>query len=276
MARLLRLLPASLRGKQRLARWLLNWHPGMRGPLCIPTRHGHRIHVPNAQEPIAFSLLISGDYEPEVLALLQRRLQPGDTALDIGANVGVFTLPLATCVGGGGKVIAVEASPPVFKYLDRNVRESQLTNILPHHAAAADQMGEVSFFEAPAHSFGMSGLGNLAGSTTHRVLARTVDEIVSAAGCERVAAMKVDVEGFEVLVFKGARGLIERRELNFIVFEFLDWAEARVPGGKPGDAQRYLRDSGFQLWRLEDFDCGRPPLDRILETGGGMLVAERR
>ena len=101
MARLLRLLPASLRGKQRLARWLLNWHPGMRGPLCIPTRHGHRIHVPNAQEPIAFSLLISGDYEPEVLALLQRRLQPGDTALDIGANVGVFTLPLATCVGGG-------------------------------------------------------------------------------------------------------------------------------------------------------------------------------
>lgn len=271
IARLLRLLPSSMRGKQRLARWLLNWHPCISGPLCILTRHGHRIHLPNAQEPIAFSLLISGDYEPEVLALLWHRLHPGDTALDIGANVGVFTLPLATRVGPSGKVIAVEASPPVFQYLDRNVRENQLTNVLPLHAAAADQPGEVSFFEAPAHSFGMSGLGNLAGSTTHRVSARTVDEIVSAAGCERVAAMKVDVEGFEVLVFKGARGLIERRELNFIVFEFLDWAEERVPGGKPGDAQRYLRDSGFQLWRLEDYDRGRPPLNHILETGGGCL-----
>lgn len=276
MARLLRLLPSSLRGKQRLARSLLNWHPGMRGSLCIPTRNGQRIHVPNAQEPIAFNLLISGDYEPEVLTLLQSRLQPGDTALDIGANVGVFTLPLAASVGRSGQDIAVEASPPVVQYLDRNVRVNQLTNVLHHHAAAADQPGEVSFFEAPAHSFGMSGLGNLAGSTTHRVPARTVDEMVSTAGSQRVAATKVDVEGFEVLVFKGARGLIERRALNFILFEFLDWAEARVPGGQPGDAQRFLREMGFQLWRLDDYHHGRPPLDHVLETGGEMLVAERR
>ncbi len=264
-----------MRGKQRLARWLLGGSPALRHELMVLMRSGQRVTVPNGLEPIAFSLLISGEYEPDVLEVIQRRAAPGDTVLDVGANVGVYALSLARHVGSTGRVFAIEASPAVFPYLDRNVELNQAANVRTIHAAAADRGGEVTLFEAPAHQFGMSGLGNLAGSTAHTVPAITLDELIAGAGVSRVAAMKVDVEGFEVLVFKGARRLLESGALDFIAFEFLDWAEQRVPGHRPGDAQRFLLQLGFKLWRLEDYRQGRPPLDRVLETGGDMLVAAR-
>jgi len=264
-----------MRGKQRLARWLLGGCPALRKELTFAMRDGGQITAPNGLEPIAFNLLISGDYEPEVLAVLLQRAHPGDTVLDVGANLGAFTLPLARHVGHAGRVFAIEASPAVFPYLERNIRVNQAANVRAIHAAASERAGQVTFFDAPAHQFGMSGLGNLAGSTAHTVAAVTLDEVMAGAGVTRVTAMKVDVEGFEVLVFKGARRLLEIGALDFIAFEFLDWAEQRVPGHRPGDAQRLLLELGFKLWRLEDYRQGRPPLARVLETGGAMLVATR-
>jgi FkbM family methyltransferase len=274
-APLLRLLPSAMRGKQRLARWLVGGSPVLRREITLTMRDGQRLTTPNGLEPIAFSLLISGEYEPEVLEVLQRRAQPGDTMLDVGANLGAFTLPLARHVGPAGRVFAIEASPAVFPHLERNLRANQAANVRAIHAAAAERAGQVTFFDAPAHQFGMSGLGNLAGSTAHTVAATTLDELMAGAGVTRVTAMKVDVEGFEVLVFKGARRLLESGALDFIAFEFLDWAEQRVPGHRPGDAQRFLLQLGFKLWRLEDYRRGRPPLEHVLEAGGDMLVAVR-
>ena len=66
-APLLRLLPSAMRGKQRLARWLIGGSRALQAELTLVTRAGQRLTAPNGLEPIAFSLLISGEYEPEVL-----------------------------------------------------------------------------------------------------------------------------------------------------------------------------------------------------------------
>ena len=58
-----------------------------------------------------------------------------------------------------------------------------------------------------------------------------------------------------------------------ILFEFCDWAEARVPGGEVGDAQRLLLEWGYRIWRLSDFMCGRPSLNNILTGGFEALLA---
>jgi len=61
-----------------------------------------------------------------------------------------------------------------------------------------------------------------------------------------------------------------------IIFEFCDWAEARVQAGEAGDAQRVLRGYGYHIWRLSDFACGRGrPLRDVLVSGYEMLVAVR-
>ena len=107
------------------------------------------------------------------------------------------------------------------------------------------------------------------------VAAKTLDEVLEETGTDHVDLIKVDVEGFEVCVFKGAQNLLKGARPPLVLFEFCDWAEARVPKARIGDAQRLLLDNGYSIWRLTDFLKGRHPLREPLETGYAMLVAYR-
>ncbi len=69
--------------------------------------------------------------------------------------------------------------------------------------------------------------------------------------------------------------MLENNYVDLIIFEFLDWAESRVPNHRPGDSQRFLMDYGFKIWRLCDYLKGRKPIENALETGGDMLVAKK-
>jgi hypothetical protein len=84
--------------------------------------------------------------------------------------------------------------------------------------------------------------------------------------------MKVDIEGYEAIAFKGCQQLLSRPNAPVIVFEFCDWAEARSPNLSVGEAQRVLAGFGYQIWRLNDLVAGRQPLSQILEHGSETLV----
>src|SRR4030095_2796953 len=105
------------------------------------------------------------------------------------------------------------------------------------------------------------------------VPAQTLDDILGEESIERVDLLKMDVEGFEAAVLQGARKLLNSHDAPLILFEFCDWAEARVPGGEVGNAQRLLLEWGYRLWRLSDFVRGRPSLDNVLTVGFETLVA---
>src|SRR5881397_2345816 len=129
LMRMLRLIPPGTRGKTRLARLLMH-RPLNKSPLVIRDRFGFRYEVPNGSEPIAFHLAIDGVYESETLALISQRLQPGHIFVDIGANIGAFTIPAARCVGKDGLVIAVEASADIFAYLAKNVDANEAGQVI--------------------------------------------------------------------------------------------------------------------------------------------------
>src|SRR5438552_9067755 len=105
-------------GKLRVAKVLLG---NLEGPGTVMDRFGFTYEVPDLREPIAFHLLINGTYEPEIQDLLLRALPVGGIFLDVGANIGTFTVPAAKRVGLLGRVIAIEASPEVFEILEKNV-----------------------------------------------------------------------------------------------------------------------------------------------------------
>jgi hypothetical protein len=76
--------------------------------------------------------------------------------------------------------------------------------------------------------------------------------------------------------FQGAEQLLTGDEAPAILFEFGDWAEARMPGGEVGDAQRVLRGYGYEMQRLSDFVRGRrKPLKDVIVKGYEMFVAVR-
>ena len=270
----IRLVPPGTRGKRRVASRLMARRLNTEGEAEIASPWG-RFHVPSLREAVAEALLLDGVYEPDVLRLLVRCVRPGHTFIDVGANVGCFTVPMARHVGPGGRVLAVEASPGVFSYLARNIVANEIGNATLVGAAATDRDGgDVTFFSAPDDRFGMGTLTPIFKDTPQTVPSRTLDALVTEHGLERVDAIKVDVEGHEETVFRGASALLTADPAPVVVFEFLDWAE-HYATGRPGGAQEVLMDLGYALWRLRDYPSRRTPLARPIVEGGAMLVACR-
>ena len=272
----LRALPPGLPGKHRLARRLL----GRLGEVTdarVQDRWGSTYTAPDLTESIAFSLLIDGVYEPATLAFIRGRLGRGSVFVDVGANIGVFSLPAARQVGPEGRVLGVEASSIVFGYLERNVRANGARNVRLHQCAVTDgRVSPVAFYDAPRSKFGMGSMADRFGGPPTAVHARRLDDLVAEEAIPRVDVLKVDVEGFEAAVFRGATRLLNGPLPPVVVFEFCDWAERSAPGEGVGAAQRLLLGWGYHLWRIPD----RPgpavePLRDPLEHGFAMLAATR-
>ena len=268
---LLRLIPAGTRGKARFARRL------MKGVFDghVTDNLGFQYDAPDLREPIAFHLAVDGVYEPETLAVILDHLRPGDVFVDIGANIGAFTLPAARKVGKTGRVLAAEASADIFLYLLRNVAVNGANDVITLNCAICNSTGSVHFYPAPKEKFGMGSLGAQFSGKPVTVPAKRLDTALEQTGIKHVDVLKIDVEGFEVSVFKGAHKLLTGTRPPLIVFEFCDWAEARVPSSQVGDAQRLLFDYGYSVWRLTDFVHKREALREPLQVGFGMLVASR-
>jgi len=245
-------------------------------PVLLRDKWGFRYEAPDARESIAFHLTIDGVYEPETMALISRQLQHGDVFVDVGANIGVFTIPAARCVGKHGRVIAAEASSEIFAYLSRNVEANGASQVITVNSAICDFMGSVPFYPAPNHKFGMGSLAAQFDAMPIEVPARRLDEVLEEVAIEHVDLLKVDVEGFEADVFRGAHNLLTGKRPPLVVFEFCDWAEARVPNARIGDAQRLLFNYGYSIWRLTDFLRGWHPLPEPLEHNYAILVASRQ
>jgi len=275
-SRVLRLLPAGTRGKTRTAKFILR--PLLRTcDVTLRDRDGCRYVVPSLREPVAFHLFFDGVYERETLQFLFSRMGPGSTFVDVGANIGAMTVPVARRVGATGRVVAIEASPRVFRYLAHNIAVNGISNVRLRCCAASDSKATaLPFYEAPAECFGSGSVGPQSDIRATGVPAEPLDDILAGENIAHVDVLKVDVEGFESAVFRGAAHLLNGPNAPIVVFEFGDWAEARTPRMKVGDAQRLLREYGYTLWRLSDF--GRRdarPLDGALLEGGAMLVAEK-
>ena len=149
-------------------------------------------------------------------ALLDSFLRPGDWALDIGANVGHYTMRMAELVGRSGRVIALEPVPDTFALLAANARLFAHANVSLLNVAASDRMAAVSI-ELPRFSDGLVNYyqarltGDPAGLA---VLALPVDALALPM---TVRLAKIDVEGHELAVLQGMRRLLERDHPVLIV-----------------------------------------------------------
>lgn len=270
----LRCVPAGIPGKARLARRLLQ-RIRSREDVLIESEDGARFVVPHLAEPVAFHLLVDGQYEPETQDFILTRLSQGNVFIDVGANVGVFTVSAAQRVGAQGRVLAIEPSPEVFPYLEQNIAMNSLDNVQALRIALSDENRDgVPFYAAPADHFGMGALAPQFHVEPCPVSARTLDDVVAEKRLRSVTVLKVDVEGHELAVFRGGRQLLETSPAPAIVFEFCDWAEQRFPDTHAGQAQEFLMNLGYRIWRIGEYGNGRP-LEAPITRGSAMLVAEQ-
>jgi FkbM family methyltransferase len=275
LSKLLRWLPAGTRGKARLARTVLG--DGLdETDVTVMSREGNAFVVPNLRGALAFHLLTDGVYEIDEIDFVLRHLPPGSVFADVGANIGAYTVPAAQKVGDAGRVLAFEASPYIFPYLQRNVQLNGLKNTtLLNYAVSNCDNEQLAFYAAPTENFGMGTLTDLFNTPPQYVPAFTLDYLLQQNEIEHIDVMKMDVEGHEASVFAGASKLLKGPTPPTIIFEFCDWAEEQAPGRQKGDAQRILRDFGYDIWRLADFIADQAPLNEVITDGFYSLVARR-
>jgi FkbM family methyltransferase len=209
---------------------------------------GFLIRVDPADYAVGHTVARTGSYEPEVSATLRKLLPPGATFVDIGANIGWFSLLAASLVGPTGRVIAIEPNPRNVALLRQSAKDNGFDNIDVVAVALGERAGA-----AALETDGSNGrLIPIEGPPSHAVEASFVvatyplDTVLNEVGATRVDAVKIDVEGAEPLVIRGStRTLSESRPI--LISEFYPLALDSSPWG---NARRYLamlRALGYRL-----------------------------
>lgn len=191
-------------------------------------------------------ILARGAYEPEVWHSLEAFCADAEVVWDIGAHVGGFTVS-ALCNSAVAEVHAFEPNP-----MHRNVLQTNLSlnpsRSISHFCALSDHQHTASLYLGPASNLGLTSLVSRPQSTTCDVECSTVDHLVFEERIPAPTLIKIDVEGWEDSVFKGAQRTLDRYPPKAIVFE----AESQ-PDGNPKEMCSFERlgFDRFTFWRIK-------------------------
>jgi FkbM family methyltransferase len=199
-------------------------------------RHGKLMYLLN-DAYIGRSLDVYGEYSEGEIDLFRQLLRPADVAMDVGANIGALTVPMAKLVQpGGGAIVAFEPQRAIFDILCNNLRLNGLANVSAFRRAAGSTSGTIRVPPLDyqrTDNFGRVALGGGSGDEVQLV---TIDSLA----LPRLRLLKVDVEGMEQDVITGARATIER--LKPAVYVENDRAE------RSRQLISLLFDVGYRLW----------------------------
>ncbi len=225
---------------------------------------------------ISRSLLTQGVYEPHVTDALRPLLQPGMTFLDLGANIGYFSLLAASLVGQGGRVLAFEPNAYNVSLLSLSARANGFEQLEIFPFAVAER-ATTFIFDNVGGSNGMISeipAGAAADDLFNRTLVRSVrlDELLG--DLDQLDVVKIDIEGAEYRALQGARQLLERHH-PIILSEFSPPGLQNV-SGVPGEAYlQLLLGLGYELAVLNEdgtlTDCGSEA-DAVMRVFAGKPV----
>ena len=190
---------------------------------CLVKRRGFNFDL-DLSQGIDLTIYLLGSFEPSTARALARLVVPGSTVLDIGANIGAHTIPLAGLVGQEGRVLAFEPTAFAFTKLERNIELNADAKKVVHAyqcflgAADAEDIPPEIYSSWPLTEAG--GLhpkhGGNSNSTT-KAVGRSVDSVLAEHGNPRVHLIKLDVDGFECDVLAGASGMMRRDQPVFVM-----------------------------------------------------------
>jgi FkbM family methyltransferase len=269
---------------QRIIRPYLSWRPFS---TVATTTFGARIAVA-LPDLIQSRIYFFGFWEPNLTHFIRRALRAGDTFVDVGANIGYFSLLASKIVGERGQVFSVEASPTIHRKLQRNISLNKCRNVRVFNIAASDEEGSLSIYLGNDDNLGATTtVASVAVKSAQKleavVPAKPLPAIIGAENLLRARLIKIDVEGAELSVLRGIGQLLGK------FGDDTEWVvEAWADGGQGSDTAELLasfRKAGYKLFELpNDYRVGAyigPSANftlRELEeiTGQADVVASKR
>jgi FkbM family methyltransferase len=171
--------------------------------------NGGRVFL-HHREDIGLVVLMSGGFERAETEFAVEQARPGTVAIDVGANVGMFTVPLALAVGPSGRVLTIEPSPENVARLQSNLELNSLENVVVEPIAVGDRAGQLVLQLASDPGFHSTAeIGESRSADEHlTVRAETLDQVWLRAHAPAVSFIKIDTEGSEDAVLRGAEQIL--------------------------------------------------------------------
>jgi FkbM family methyltransferase len=162
-----------------------------------------------------------GSYEPAMQKTLEKFLAPGATFLDVGANVGYFTIIGAQLCGPSGRVLAIEPQERLLPMIKENIRINGVAWATVLNVAVTDVPGTVTLHLTADMAPGGSGLFRQTKYhlPTQQAIARTLTQILNEEGIDHVDLMKVDIEGSEYEALLGSPDIFRERIIQALALE---------------------------------------------------------
>jgi len=194
----------------RLSEAYLNAFPFETYKKCLQ-KNGDLFYVDFEKDMIKRFLAQGIGWENNLKEYMRKYVRSGSIALDIGAHIGIHTVTMAQSVGSTGFVVAFEPQSKLYREHHHNLKLNKITNVITLHCALSNARGKTRI----AHNDNDEG-GCAIGSKGEEVEMRTLDSF----GFTDVSFMKIDVEGHEDFVIRGARKTILNSH-PVILIEFL-------------------------------------------------------
>ncbi len=220
--------------------WRVRWRLTDR-PFATRLGNGARVRVPRGAS--GAGIYYRGWSEPELTSFLEHHLEPGDVMLDVGAHIGEFTLLAAS---RGATVHAFEPDPANAALLRANVARNRLAAVTVHEAAVSEHRGEMRFLAHDNPTLSALWTDEPAGGQAAEIVVAVTT--LDALALPRVDVIKIDTEGAELGVLRGATTLLQRCSPT-IVFEFAPAQYARF-GTTPRQILDELAGHGYRITDL--------------------------
>lgn len=246
------------RPKQMLIRLRRQFQtPGESEEVVLPWGHAFSV---NPGEFIGRAIWTQGIFELNVCEVIARLVGEGDTVVDVGANIGFMTSLMARAVGKTGHVLAFEAHPEIYSRLSANIARFSLGRsgqVAANQVALSDGEGEDWMVVDPQVFTRNAGTARLreadskCGQAGFKVRLATLDSFIAG---KQVVLLKIDVEGAELRVLRGAERALTEQRVKAIVYEDFHPESSGIIG--------YLKGFGFSVFYL-DGSVIRPTLHEV-------------
>lgn len=218
----------------------------VRATRVLRVREGFLVEVDGSSQT-GRMLYATGEYEAATTRVMKRLLEPGQTMVDVGANIGYFTLVAAQAVGPQGHIIAFEPAPAVRERLRRNLELNRATTVVVRDEALAAAPGVVEFYSGPEDDTGLASLRALPSSRRTTVTQARFDDLRDPD--RRIALIKMDVEGAEMAALEGMSGCLSRDSPDLIVEVTDEYLKGM--GASAAALVAFLTGHGYSMYRID-------------------------
>lgn len=215
----------------------------------------------------AAAVIYCGLYDYHEMNFLLRYLRPEDSFIDIGANIGVYTLLAASKIRSGS-IYSFEALPKNYQRLQENLKLNQFNQVKTYELAISDYQGTVALNLAEGDS--MPFISQTATKNTITVPTNTLDNLLQNQSFANLTLAKMDIDGAEILAFKGAISLLKQQRPYVWILEIND--AVNNFGHQKQDIVELLSSYGYSLYSYNADTNQLQPITLEQQQGNNVLA----